>query len=292
MDIKEVAAFLGISKDIVKKAIDEGIQLTNSKKTEKLTATKINGDYNIDDDELDRYIKVFEIDDPGRHPPVNVRRILLVEASHKCGICRSDAPLNYHHIIEYASLPHHDPDHMLPVCGTCHDKLTNGFIDKQCQYNYKNRLKENAEPIRFDMEDLKILILKLNELIKKQEITQNKKNDFSYVNPENGKNEINKMGQPYFEFMKEQHEPYFHLIDKFLKNPINSKLSELYYNVIEDIGSKIAFKQGSAISHFEEILLYISDGLVKDYDSLKNKKRIINAFLSYMYFNCDIGRKS
>lgn len=47
----------------------------------------INDEYDIDEDSLDAFICKFDEEEPGRHPPVSVRRELLVEARNGCAIC-------------------------------------------------------------------------------------------------------------------------------------------------------------------------------------------------------------
>src|SRR5262249_49572254 len=85
-----------------------------------------------------------EAEEPGRWPPAAVRRSLLVEAKHRCAICRDAAPIQFHHMLDWAKVRHHDPRHMLAVCGTCHSRCTNGFIDYRSQVAYKTQLTQVA----------------------------------------------------------------------------------------------------------------------------------------------------
>ena len=99
MDLKDVAALLGWKREEVVIAIETGMELPQSKKRIKLLTNTRNG-YDIDENDLDVFIAAFEDEEPGRHPPVGVRRTLLVEASHRCAICGDPAPLQFHHILD------------------------------------------------------------------------------------------------------------------------------------------------------------------------------------------------
>jgi hypothetical protein len=140
MNLKEATALLGWKRELVQLAITDGIETPLSRQRVNLAATAQGNDYDITEDAIDALLAAFEREEPGRHPPVPVRRALLIESRYKCAVCRSDAPLRFHHIIEWAELQHHDPHHMLAVCGTCHDKITLGHIDTKAQLAFKAKL--------------------------------------------------------------------------------------------------------------------------------------------------------
>ena len=58
----------------------------------------------------------------------------------RCAICWESHPLQYHHMVEWAKLPHHDLRHMIAICGSCHTKCTKGTIDHKSQVIYKAKL--------------------------------------------------------------------------------------------------------------------------------------------------------
>ena len=97
-------------------------------------------DYDISEKDVDALLAAFENEAPGRYPPVSVRRELLVESGYQCSICKSDSPLQFHHIVDWAKLKHHDAKHMLAVCGSCHVKIGLGQIDTKAQKQFKARL--------------------------------------------------------------------------------------------------------------------------------------------------------
>ena len=145
MTLKEAARLLGCSRETVRTALLEGVKGGDPPRLIKLRGQELGTEWDITDEELDSFISAHEAADPGRHPPLGVRRALLVECAVKCGICRSDAPLQFHHIVPWTELKHHDPQHMLAVCGTCHDKITRtGQVDRDLQFKFKSRL--STEP--------------------------------------------------------------------------------------------------------------------------------------------------
>ena len=139
MNLKEAATSLNWGREQIKTAIEQGVATPVGKQQIKLAAVRLENDFDISEVNLDQFLNSFEMEEPGRYPPVSVRRNLLVESSYKCGICRSDAPLQFHHILDWALLKHHDPKHMLAVCGTCHDKISHGQIDTHAQYEFKTK---------------------------------------------------------------------------------------------------------------------------------------------------------
>ena len=104
MNIKEVAELLNWRPDNVITAIVNGLELPKSKKNQKLVAEKLKNDYFIKDEDLERFHKAFEKEDPGRYIPIRVRRALRSEANFRCAICRNAHPLEMHHIIEYSEI--------------------------------------------------------------------------------------------------------------------------------------------------------------------------------------------
>jgi hypothetical protein len=147
MDLKETAGLLGWKRELVEIAISEGVKTPQKKLLTKLAATKQGSSYDIREEDVDSFLAAFEAEEPGRYPPVAIRRKLLIEAGYQCAICESDAPLNFHHIVDWANLKHHDPKQMLAVCGSCHDKIGIGIIDTKAQIEIKTALtSSNHKP--------------------------------------------------------------------------------------------------------------------------------------------------
>ncbi len=139
MNIKEAACLLGWKSEQVAAAIGKGVICGKWGKI-SLRAAKCGTDYEITDSDIDAFLQKFETEEPGRYPCLAVRRKLLIESRYKCAVCEADAPLQFHHIIEWAKLKHHDPKHMLAVCGICHDKIRLGQIDAKAQQEIKSKL--------------------------------------------------------------------------------------------------------------------------------------------------------
>lgn len=143
MNLKEVTYLLGWTREKVELAIVDGVR-TAKNQLVKLIAIKQDNDYDIKEEDVDAFLNAFEIDEPGRFPPVAIRRELRIEAGFQCAICKSDAPPRYHHFIDWAKLKHHDPAHMLSICGSCHDKIGIGAIDTKSQIIIKQRLTRQS----------------------------------------------------------------------------------------------------------------------------------------------------
>lgn len=295
MNLKEVTALLGWKREEIKTAIERGVELPKSKNRITLKASPVENDYDIAESDLDTFIDAFESEEPGRHPPIGVRRILLLEANHKCAVCRDSTPVfQFHHMVEFSNLKHYDPNLMLAVCGSCHNKMTIGQIDYQTQKMYKAKLRERKQPFddfpaRFSWDDLKEIVGALHSNIVVLATPGNSKYDFSHIDIER-KNELNRLGENYFAIMQEHHEPYFRRIEEFLKNPINAKIADLYHEIVDELRSKIAVDRGG-FENFEAILMLIFDS-AKDNHELNSRRSTLNVLLSFMYFQCDIGRKA
>jgi hypothetical protein len=145
MNLKEVAGLLVYPVEHVKKFVSTGLKLPTSGKMAKLGSRKIHDTIDVSDEQLNAFIQRFEKEEPGRHPPVEVRRELLVEANHLCAICRKPLPPQFHHMLEWSKIQHHDARHMLVLCGGCHDRCRIGEIDGTEQAMYKAKLlKQHA----------------------------------------------------------------------------------------------------------------------------------------------------
>lgn len=144
LTLKEAALLLRMSISDIKQAVTQGVALPRSEAIVVLETCLRGSEKVVDNSALERFIERFENEEPGRHPPAKVRRKLLVEAQHKCTICRSDAPRQFHHIIEWAKLKHHDHRHMMVICGTCHDKIGVGEIDRLSQKQYKKSITQKT----------------------------------------------------------------------------------------------------------------------------------------------------
>lgn len=301
MDVNEAAALLAVAPESVKAAIEQGVQLPKSGTLARLEASSGPDGYEISDRQFDAWISAFEAEQPGRKPPVAVRRELRVESRHKCGICRADMPLFFHHIIPWRKLKQHDPEHMLAVCGGCHSKIETGQIDRPEQSRYKVLLQDAREAREYPSSilpgpgapvawsDLSALIGLCHELIR-DEPTASSQFDFSSLELEQ-KNELNKLSSTLYQVMRENDEPFFRRIQEFLENPQNAPSTVHYHEVVDELRRRVASAAGR-FATFDEIIHQLhSDLLARFQDRLHGKRRALRILISFMYFNCDIGRK-
>lgn len=293
-----------MSPESVEEAIDSGVLCHGAESRVFLDANLVSDEYDISEDQLEAFITTLEAYEPGRHPPLAVRRKLLIEAGFRCAACRDSGHLEYHHIIEFSELRHHDPKHMLPVCGTCHNKMTRGGIDRVSQRQLKEKLQSTTTseprplagllPLRFNWDDLRIVIDGLYDAQHGDRATdesQSARFDFTAADIEE-KNRINQLGKDYFRLMVEKHEPYFHRIDSFLKSPVNEAIRDRYLDVVDTFRNRIALTQPQ-VGSFEEILITLRERTQESLGpAVRGRLPLISAVLSYMYLNCDIGRTS
>ena len=306
MKEKEVAALLVCSREQVKAAILDGVRLPRSGQPKRLEATEVGGEYDISDEQLDRFIEAFEAEEPGRYPPVPVRRELLVEAKHKCGICGEHLPLQFHHILPWEKVKHHDPHHMIALCGGCHDKIKTGQIDRKSQIQYKMLLQDLADSLPdpdasqlfpfgvktpLSWEDLHDVIEILHEAVVQPLSESEGKYDFSLTELAE-KNRLNRLGPNYSAAMLDACEPNFDRIQAFLGSPRNTKTTDLFYEVADELRLKIAASQ-AAYPQFETLLEDLYHTIRERFgERLRGKRRSLRSLLSFMYVNCDIGRKA
>jgi len=306
MKEKEAAVLLGWGLDSLNDAIKHGVKPVTTETAIKLKVSKDGGSVEITEEDLEQFVSELEKNEPGRHPPIAVRRELRTEAGHRCGVCRRDFLLQFHHIIEWQEHKHHDPQHMIAVCGSCHDKIGAGLIDRKEQRIYKTKLQDahelrlnpKAEPTLFSSgataplswDSLSQVVEIMHDALVEQESTANSRFDFSMTELSE-KNRINRLSEDMFAVMREVDEPYFHRVQSFLEDPRNRETTLMFYEVVDEIRRVIAAKQ-SSFSDFDSLLNQLYDYLREHFGSqLIGKRRILRTLTSFMYFNCDIGRK-
>lgn len=104
------------------------------------------------------------------------------------------------------------------------------------------------------------------------------------------KNQINGLSDEYFNFIKTNSFSTFADIESFLESPINERFIQYYDTTVSDLqAALIAHKDehecfDSALENFYKILIE-RDG------DLKRYRKLTRAFLHYMYWNCDVGKK-
>lgn len=285
----------------VRAAINQGIALPTSGTVVRLEAHFAGGRHDVDDDQLDRFFARFEAEEPGRYIPTAVRRALLVEAHHACGICEDSGPIEFHHIVEFNRLGHHDPRQMIALCPTCHTKSGNGEIDRLAQEEYKRLLVSRqsgrasgisvSEVIRFNWDDLREVVEAVYSVVVTHDAATGSAYDFTYTDIE-VKDDLNGMGEAYSEVIQAHHLPHFAQIRQFLGSPANGGVREMYYELVDELRSRVAADPQLSGVPFEAILIGVCDRAVaQEPGRLRGRRRTLNVLLSFMYATCDIGRK-
>jgi len=148
-------------------------------------------------------------------------------------------------------------------------------------------LNSTKQHFNFKADDLKDIIIKFYE--HRGNIIPDKTTAFNYNRPKiQKKNEINNLSEGYYNYIEQDSVPYFKDIDDFLKNPRNKEVLDYYYNISDELNSKLAILR-QAYDCFDDIFIFIYDHIVGIHNELKDKKRLINVFMHYMYFHCDLG---
>jgi len=106
----------------------------------------------------------------------------------------------------------------------------------------------------------------------------------------NNKNNINRLSDDYFKYIKTFAYSSFSDIEQFLALPVNDSCREYYDDSAKALQSVIIEKLNLGYS-LDEILNSIYDRLVQNDSDLKRNKKLTRIFLYYMYCNCDIGKK-
>ena len=114
---------------------------------------------------------------------------------------------------------------------------------------------------------------------------------FDYTDKER-KNALNKVNEYYFDEIKSHSLPHFQSIDNFLKDPRNRDCLSKYENTTSDIRGYVHKNIGSKT--FMELLETISENIAGAdvSEDIHKVRKLVRVFVHYMYWNCDIGRKS
>lgn len=303
MDVNEVAAYLRLPTERIEQIIQNGLPLPKSGKMQKLVAKSVNGKLVIEDSDLDAFQDAFSSEEPGRHPPTRVMRKLRVEARHKCAISNDIAPLHFHHILEWNKVQHYEPSLMMAICGVCHDRIGRGEIDYKEQLMYKDQLllrttdipsldaqfqslmaTAQAKPI------LGKLLPVISQAITDQGITEDVAHDFSYVSLET-KNILNRVSREFFDALLEDDEVHVTQLDTLFKLPTSTQIKKEYLSLVADIRQRMSVYADSGLS-FEFCLLKLRDALGDQPGLNEIDLRMIRALTTFMYANCDIGKKN
>lgn len=68
--------------------------------------------------------------------PIHIERAVLVEAGHRCAVCRG-TPVEMCHIEPWAKVKEHTFENLIAMCPTCHAREGTKDIDRKSLYIYK-----------------------------------------------------------------------------------------------------------------------------------------------------------
>lgn len=163
------------------------------------------------------------------------------------------------------------------------------WLDKNQDIVKACHLDKFRDPLRIHADDIKDVIVAFYNNRGQIASEFDSRHCFDYVRIEE-KNELNRLSEDYFKYIKEKSESFFNEITVFLRKPINKKYADYYYNTIDELKGKIITRRGE-FSKFEEIFGHLYDAILDKHPELKESRALINVFLHYMYCNCDIGEK-
>lgn len=152
----------------------------------------------------------------------------------------------------------------------------------------QTKLNDLLRPLQFDERDLKELIIYMssNNTIKN---SLGDTCDFTFLDM-GIKNQLNNLNNDYFNDVIKRQYSYFESIKEFLKDPINQELKDLYDDCSDELNAKISIYRNDFLN-FEGLFEELYDHVISNNSELSGKKRLVRTFISYMYCNCDIGKK-
>jgi hypothetical protein len=80
--------------------------------------------------------------------PADIRRAVLIEASHRCAIprCQNSANIDLHHIDPWGKCKEHKAENLIVLCPNCHRLAHDGSIDKKSLLKYKEICHKLTNP--------------------------------------------------------------------------------------------------------------------------------------------------
>lgn len=143
-------------------------------------------------------------------------------------------------------------------------------------------------PLIFHSQDLKALLTAISKhgIIEK---AMGYTFEFDFVSISK-KNELNRLSERYFRHIQSDSMPYFGQIERFLTNPLNTDLADLYDNIVVEFNNKILIRRED-YDKFEEVFEVIYDSILEQEPELHTKHRLLYTMLHYMYWKCDLGEK-
>lgn len=169
------------------------------------------------------------------------------------------------------------------------EELSN-FVDMQPNLVQQFGLNRFSIPDRFYEQDIRKVILLFSRDRDWMYATPIDDGTFVYIDKEK-KNRLNQLDDQYFADIKEHSLQFFSDIDAFLENPMNDNLKRDYLNTVADLRGYLL---KNSDRRFKELLGCIISEITgkPGIDDVFKERSLVRVFVHYMYWNCDIGRKS
>lgn len=152
-------------------------------------------------------------------------------------------------------------------------------------------LKKYILPFRFFEKDIQeVIMLFYNQQASIAIDSSVVAGKFNHLSKED-KNDLNRLTERYFKYIRSHSLQHFAKIELFLKDPRNSQYAKFYDNTISDLQGKIITKRDDFAAFDEVIEHVVSLILESGFEKLKNHRRLIRVFVHFMYWQCDIGEK-
>jgi hypothetical protein len=149
-------------------------------------------------------------------------------------------------------------------------------------------LSDCETPFTINPSDLAEVVVAFREALDGLPDQFNSAENFTHINLAT-KNAVNGLTEEYSRYMVESSFPQFSAIQRFLSDPRNTEMQELYHDSADELKQKIVTNRDSFES-FDAILTYVSDYVIERAPTLRTRKRYVRLFLHYMYHDCDIGQ--
>lgn len=164
------------------------------------------------------------------------------------------------------------------------------FVDRQPNLVQQFGLNRFLIPDRFYEQDIRKVILlfsKDTDWIHAKPIDDD---IFVYIDKEE-KNRLNQLDDQYFADIKENSLQFFSDIDAFLEDPMNDSLKRDYLNTVADLRGYLLKNSDRSFKELLECIISEITGK-PGIDDVFKERSLVRVFVHYMYWNCDIGRKS
>ncbi len=163
------------------------------------------------------------------------------------------------------------------------------FLDNNKDLHNDFGFDQPRTPFHFAPEDLEKLIKGFRKQVPKDKSKNSIPQDFLF--PERKyKDKLNNVSKEYADHIDEDSAKHFTKIYKFLTNPRNEDLKEIYEATAYDLKGQIIAK-GREYEYFDEVIEDILEDARSKWKCHGVDQQSLKIFIHFMYCSCDIGRK-